>query len=622
MKKWIGLLLVLGLLCGCTGQAAQTTAPGTTEPTAASTAPEPVETTVPVPTLLDQAQVWNESGDVLVLPLEVLENTEWVNVGFFGKQLLVWEITSGDYQAESIDLWLVELEHGQTVAQCTVPLVEYCVPQIQSDRICICDNGAGVVTVLNENLEVTDQWETEPGWNLWFMGSGSTLYQTVDARELISIDLETGEKQVILDRINGIYTSGLEPDRAGLYYVDVDTAARCTAFLDYETGTFAHPPMGGAYSDCQNSGAYWLCRSDLDGRIYHLGNGEDSSEITLEGGLLKLTEQGMLMERHADGERLNLYDIQGKFIAGCDLGQDVYLGNMWPEWSDVLGGYVMLADSMDWADQKLLLWLPETGTAGTDLTMTPVQPEEIIPDTLEELRIRADAIGEQYGLKIWLGNECQTEFSDFTAEWFLDPILVARQLDILEQALMCYPEGFFYQLRYSSYQQIHIHLVQNLMAKSHYGTGGSYGAFVQPLNGYYLMVVNCNYAAEGTYYHEFSHIIDDYLEWDSWQREDALYSEEAWASLNPDDFSYTWDYGVCQEFEDEWYAYFIDQYAMTNPTEDRARTMEYGMLGYMQWRFDEMPGVVEKLRYYSACIRDAFDTTLWPEQVLWEQYIP
>ena len=37
--------------------------------------------------------------------------------------------------------------------------------------------------------------------------------------------------------------------------------------------------------------------------------------------------------------------------------------------------------------------------------------------------------------------------------------------------------------------------------------------------------------------------------------------------------------------------------------------------------FEVHPGLVGKLRYYSQCIRDCFDTTGWPEVTVWEECI-
>ena len=120
-----------------------------------------------------------------------------------------------------------------------------------------------------------------------------------------------------------------------------------------------------------------------------------------------------------------------------------------------------------------------------------------------------------------------------------------------------------------------------------------------------------------TYYHEFSHIIDVYLEWEAGQREGALFSEEGWDSFNPGWFTdYSYDYSDEHALED--YNSFVDGYSTIKPTEDRARVMEYAMAGG-EWVFEDAPILYSKLEYYSKCIRDAFDTTGWPEITRWEE---
>jgi hypothetical protein len=66
--------------------------------------------------------------------------------------------------------------------------------------------------------------------------------------------------------------------------------------------------------------------------------------------------------------------------------------------------------------------------------------------------------------------------------------------------------------------------------------------------------------------------------------------------------------------------YFITEYALTYPTEDRATLMEAAMSLYT-WDFEPGSGTRQKLQYYADCIRDCFDTSGWPERTLWEQVL-
>ena len=68
------------------------------------------------------------------------------------------------------------------------------------------------------------------------------------------------------------------------------------------------------------------------------------------------------------------------------------------------------------------------------------------------------------------------------------------------------------------------------------------------------MVVDIADSNSSTYYHEFSHIIDSYLECDANQRDDALFSESVWKSFNPSWFEgYTYDYAVERELKENGY---------------------------------------------------------------------
>ena len=47
--------------------------------------------------------------------------------------------------------------------------------------------------------------------------------------------------------------------------------------------------------------------------------------------------------------------------------------------------------------------------------------------------------------------------------------------------------------------------------------------------------------------------------------------------------------------------------------------MEMAMIGFEE-EFAKKPKLKAKLEYYSACIRDCFDTKTWTETTKWEKY--
>ena len=93
-------------------------------------------------------------------------------------------------------------------------------------------------------------------------------------------------------------------------------------------------------------------------------------------------------------------------------------------------------------------------------------------------------------------------------------------------------------------------------------------------------------------------------------------------TYNPEGFDYAYSYvnipGSVSKYANS--GFFARDYALTKPTEDRATMMEEAMVGFKN-TFEIFPGLTEKLRYYSRCIRDCFDTTGWPVVTLWEEVL-
>ena len=95
-----------------------------------------------------------------------------------------------------------------------------------------------------------------------------------------------------------------------------------------------------------------------------------------------------------------------------------------------------------------------------------------------------------------------------------------------------------------------------------------------------------------------------------------------WLSLQPEGFRYAESYTDMPEQTSAFVnsGYFVREYSMTFPTEDRATLMALAMSDSAA--LSGNTGMVEKMRYYAACIRDCFDTTGWPEITPWESVLP
>lgn len=256
--------------------------------------------------------------------------------------------------------------------------------------------------------------------------------------------------------------------------------------------------------------------------------------------------------------------------------------------------------------------------------MSPPEQTQQTQTVLEQqLYDRAAQLSARFDVDIRIAEQCALDYSSYDAYAIMDPVFIRAALDILEECLSMYPKGFFRQLTFGTIETVRFELAGGLRAKDGVDTyPPSVGGFAQNMGSYYLVALDGYTLLKQTVFHEISHVIDARLKWDAMIREDALYSEEAWMALQPDGFRYAMTYTEVSEellrFMES--GYFITEYSLTYPTEDRAKLMEAAM-NQFTWDFKPGSGTRKKLQYYADCIRDCFDTDGWPETTLWEQVL-
>ena len=194
--------------------------------------------------------------------------------------------------------------------------------------------------------------------------------------------------------------------------------------------------------------------------------------------------------------------------------------------------------------------------------------------------------------------ECLTEEQDiggFTAS----PIADGESAELLVRAVLeQYPAGFVDQ-----WGQVQILLVGGLTGTEHFA-GGRYAGFTQRVGDGWRMVLDGDRLTAGTVHHEIAHILDGIL------TEAGVLTKEDWMALCPDGFVYGPEQTLYPDF-------FVDEYAMTDLREDRARTFEAAVLRG-PGAYADAPALWLKLEYFSRAIRAHFDTTFWPEKTAWE----
>ncbi len=605
MKRMFCLFLLAFLLAGC---AVREPAPTeTTPPTEEPTQP-------PIPWVEEVGLPWDEAGYLRELPLTIPDGLNYSMAMEFDGDLLLWSMDNHLADTWILELCLVELDDGTVTAQRDIACSQAVHPQILGDSMYLCDNLSGTILELNKQLEVVNTWSLEPQEANWIMGGSNTLYIQNWEEPVRVLDLTTGQESTLLGGALVTYISPLDT-MATVEYYSPDTGVQEMVLLDLMTGQLLMPPRDGSFMsmDCRNG--TWLISNYRDGYTYYLGTEENLMLLNTETNDLRFLESDILLQTGEDGTRLTLHDLRGKALASCCLtenGFGLYCNTLIP--NENLGGYFCLVSNYE-SSQRLLYWDTTQGEQGEDLEFTDIPEEDQIQ---AQLRQRAQEISQRFGIHVLVGTDCATEFTNFSTEQVTVWEDVSYALNVLESALESYPEGFFLQLRYGEIHRVELQLVGTLTATNPDSYPGSYAAFAQENYDHSLVVADIYSTTVETYYHEFSHLIDVFLQWDAWQRVDALFSETHWIGLNPDWFTgYSYQYGNEHELHD--YSSFITSYATVSPTEDRAQIMEYAMREFDV--FTGSPVLIDKLEYYGRCIRDAFDTTGWPEQVIWEQYL-
>ncbi len=308
-------------------------------------------------------------------------------------------------------------------------------------------------------------------------------------------------------------------------------------------------------------------------------------------------------------------------------------------------------------EQYLLYrWTPDETTVGADyVTITKESyPDDMVQDIpilydplagtgevtadLAVAREYADWVEEKFHVEIRIGGECGGIFGDYMIVPLEDAETVMTSLKILAEELEKYPDGFFEEFYYYEYEGLRIQIGGTLQGISGSGLDVA-GGYHMSAENQQVITVDCKnpYDLQGTIHHEICHAIEEKI-MNVQGKTGTIYLDMAeWEQLNPPVpdsigswYSYSYQTMGHQEGQPITYIYYLDQtipgeniyfiddYSMTYPDEDRARLFEHIMYDDSYVNYAQCPHLLEKLKAYSGIIREVFDSADW-ENVWWER---
>ncbi len=612
MRKILYILLAICiLLSGCITTGLQSEVPDK---------PEAGQESIPLP-LIEQGIPVGETADLLYIPNETAESAFNPELRLFNNSLLLSSIIMDETRSE-MHLWLISLKDGSLQAERVIQSSGCVTLQVGQDCIGLCDSAMGTVQILDENLQTTAIYEFEQDGCDWYLTQDmERIYIVYYDHGILCRNLKSGEDTSVISNAQYPTVIGQSSSYLIVKFIDMSDQITKYACIEMETALIEPLPSYGNIDQCIRMGNTWLIRDFSTPYDYTLVSDDRRAVVHCESDDVQLISGGSKLLTIDDASRqAAIYSTDGTCVSEITLPEDENggIGRQFV-YSGYWQGY-FFTDLHD-GKNRLMFWNPKNSFSGDNLDVQ-FDKNTAVPENpvLSEYYRRAEEMSERFGVEIRIAEQCSLDYTHYSAYVLTDNIFLEAALDTLDNALSAYPEGFFLQIGYDTIKGIRIEIVGGLSPLDGSELGDNAVAFAQVRDDCHLIVFDGFMINESTVYHEVSHVIDKRLAWDAYLRDDALFSEEKWLELQPEGFEYARSYTEMptntQKYCDS--GYFVSEYSCTFPTEDRATIMEAAMSGW-DHIFEENEGLHQKLKYYSDCIRDCFDTSGWSEITVWEQ---
>ena len=238
-----------------------------------------------------------------------------------------------------------------------------------------------------------------------------------------------------------------------------------------------------------------------------------------------------------------------------------------------------------------------------------INPSISNEDVIDENDILRRYIEDTYGIKVKYGDEVSNyQAGSMNVTPILDKDIIKNGLEQLKETLKLYPQDFFREFLNEDLS-LEVFLIKSYSKDNVTGVTDLFGNRV-------IVSIAMDYPCFESFNHEIYHYIEHFI-----VRKQGEFS--AWNMYNPNDFSYgtvnsNYSYTKTQKAD----SVFVNNYAQTNPYEDRASTFEYMMASNKIPCFNSSDYPIWKKSSYMALMIDTYFDTVSPSVIdYWERFI-
>lgn len=238
-----------------------------------------------------------------------------------------------------------------------------------------------------------------------------------------------------------------------------------------------------------------------------------------------------------------------------------------------------------------------------------INPSISNEDVIDENDILRRSIEDTYGIKVKYGDEVSNyQAGSMNVTPILDKDIIKNGLEQLKETLKLYPQDFFREFLNENLS-LEVFLIKSYSKDNVTGVTDLFGNRV-------IVSIAMDYPCFESFNHEIYHYIEHFI-----VRKQGEFS--AWNMYNPNDFSYgtvnsNYSYTKTQKAD----SVFVNNYAQTNPYEDRASTFEYMMASNKIPCFNSSDYPIWKKSSYMALMIDTYFDTVSPSVIdYWERFI-